>query len=213
MNESLIEKVKKLLALAASPNENEAKLAMSKAKDLIAKYCLDLSQENKTEDIIESVYTFSKTTPSMEHLLPMICLAVTKQFGVYVLIQGRVHPTIKFVGYRTNIEVAKHAADCILNWGFSDYRRLYKLYRTISFGQGFWEGFARGVAERFKDPPEKQELALVVYDAVKRYMEKFETANLNLTGQLLGQNEGRKSGTDAQLHPGMNTGNTGNLLR
>ena len=42
MDEKLIEKIKKLLALSESSNENEAKIAMLKAQELLAKHKLSI---------------------------------------------------------------------------------------------------------------------------------------------------------------------------
>lgn len=44
MEEKIVEKIKKLLALSKSPNENEAMAAALKAQALMAKYEIDLSQ-------------------------------------------------------------------------------------------------------------------------------------------------------------------------
>ena len=43
-------KINKLLALAESPNENEAKLALLRARELMAKYKLDMKDLEKPED-------------------------------------------------------------------------------------------------------------------------------------------------------------------
>jgi hypothetical protein len=44
MTETLIEKVRKLLALAESPNENEAALAAEKAQELMLRHGIDMAQ-------------------------------------------------------------------------------------------------------------------------------------------------------------------------
>ena len=48
----LIEKINKLLALSNSPNEDEAKLAATKAQELIAKYNIDMETSEATKDSI-----------------------------------------------------------------------------------------------------------------------------------------------------------------
>ena len=57
----ILDKIRKLLALAQSPNENEAALALAMAKDLMLRYNIDnidLEQET-TEDIIEIDFKIS----------------------------------------------------------------------------------------------------------------------------------------------------------
>lgn len=49
MNEAdnkIIDKIEKLIALSSSDNENEAKAAMLKAQELMAKYEIEMSQIN-----------------------------------------------------------------------------------------------------------------------------------------------------------------------
>lgn len=46
MNDYILKKIQKLLALAGSPNEQEAKVAMAKANELLVKHNLDMQQVN-----------------------------------------------------------------------------------------------------------------------------------------------------------------------
>ena len=57
VDQNLLEKISKLLALASSPNEHEAALAAEKAAELLAKHNLSVADlgQDKDEDITKSI--------------------------------------------------------------------------------------------------------------------------------------------------------------
>ena len=103
----LIEKIKKLLALAASPNENEAQLAMSKAQELMAKYCINIIEE-KDLVITSEIYYTNVKLPFAE--LIYISNVISRIFGCITIISN----VIEMHGYSTNIKIVKFSIDSVL---------------------------------------------------------------------------------------------------
>jgi hypothetical protein len=221
-DEKIIDKIKKLLELAASPNENEAKLAYNRAKDLMAKYSVSLADtENRLQEILQEIYTVPPAvSPILYEHLPYIIMEISRPFGVFVLVFGAWYKRsdlsggIKLVGFKTNIEVAKHAVDCILNQCIADYRAEYRKQRSVSFAPAFWKGVASALQDRFKQD-ESSETGLVVYDPVRQFMNKFVASQHMMGGSNLDDafNAGKQSATNAQIRPGVQSNFTGGLLK
>jgi hypothetical protein len=215
-DEKVIEKIKKLLELAASPNENEAQLAYRRAQDLMVKYCVSLRDtEEKPETIVQIPYELKiKKVSGLQDVLPFVALAVGKQFGVYVLVQKFDQP-ILLVGFPTNITVVAHALDCILNQCMIDFRKGFAEYRSVSFAPAFWKGVQSALKRRFEQK-EVSETGLVVYDPVKKYMEQFKASrpwgSVDAASEA-GAQAGFAAGTSAQIRPGVNANYGGKLLQ
>ena len=72
----VMEKVKKLLALAASPSEAEATAALAKASVLLAKYGLSMAEVRRDEEVQEAVLLEKKRLRVWESILvSVICKA------------------------------------------------------------------------------------------------------------------------------------------
>lgn len=172
-NQALIDKVKKLLELAGSPNENEAKLAYERAQALIAKYSLDLSGENKPEAIVQVDYVCSYRSGGLSEVLPFMAQALGKPFGTYVLIRPWKGNQVVLVGFATNVKVTAYAIDSVLAQLMQDFRREFKKYRTVAFSTNFWNGALQAIQKRFEEAGDKAETGLVVYDPVRAFMASF----------------------------------------
>ena len=74
MDNKLIEKIQKLLALSGSSNENEAKAAMTKAQELMLKHNIDMRsvKEHDSEYINELSEAFKREHPSMKYINSII---------------------------------------------------------------------------------------------------------------------------------------------
>lgn len=210
--ESLIEKIKSLLALATGVgNEHEKRLALSRAQELMARYAVDLSEKNHVEDIIKSEYIPKFEVPlhlrnKME--LMRIITPIAENFGCYLALANE----IRVFGFSTNIEVTKFAIDTLLYQGIQDFKREYRIQRSTAFAPSFWSGFRKGLEEKFEKPSEK---ALVLYDKVKNVWENSTRsvdvffANSNASGAEIGFN----SAKNAVLNPGIQSSSRGNLLK
>ena len=214
----LISQIKKLLALAGSPNKHEAALAYNRAKELMARHCIASLGIDTPEEVIQAPYCTSIRSTGLVDNLPYIAVSVGKPFGVYVLMstwRGKGNPGyLNLVGFKTNIELVSYALDCILNQCLVDFKTEYKLRRSTAFGAGFWAGVTQAMSKRFAQVEESQSEALVVYDPVKRFMDKF-TGHADLKGgdSTFGQQAGFGAGMGAALNVGLSSGNQGNLLR
>jgi hypothetical protein len=92
VNNSIVEKIKKLLGLANSPNENEAKIATAKANELLIKYNLSLQEieDHQNEYDVKDVVDAGLTIKPYQHLITSL---LQDYFFVKILIHS------KFVGF------------------------------------------------------------------------------------------------------------------
>lgn len=136
------DKIWKLLNLADSPNEHEAKAALLKARELIAEYKL------QTEELQDS-----KSVKVVDHTIDITCTKMTNTWAVSLSViiaehycckayrnhvKGEKKVTIGFVGLEEDFEVCvrvfRYAYDCV----DSRCRALkteYKGIYTASYGR------------------------------------------------------------------------------
>ncbi len=213
-----LDKIKKLLALAASPNESEAKLAVAKAQILMTKFNIEKFEQIDQEEtkVIRSIYEppdSLKGTESIYQSLASVANTIAKILGgkaIHVIGQ---HERIDLWGFPTNLEIIKYTCDCILIQGISDYKEAYKKYRTIGLKPVFWNSFAIAIYDKF-GKLKNNEPGLVLYDKVD------EAANLayklvNMPAISIGsygEESGRQSGQNAQIRPGIKTNQQGRMI-
>ena len=212
----IVERIKKLLELTTSPNEAEASQAMSFAQKLMLKYSVSyeaLNSEEFKEAIATEIYDNEMIgKPGISEHIPTILSIIPPLFGVHCTITRKPR-TYKMIGFPTNITIAKFACDSIIAQGLIDARISYKLHRTVSHGVSFWQGFVLGLSKKFKAPDSK-ETAIAVYDKVKQYVNSIAKGTFSVAytdGVAL--NAGIESGLNAEIRRGLNTSNTGKLLR
>lgn len=179
MNIKLIEKIKKLLALSESSNENEAKLSMLKAQELLVKHKLsikDVKEYNLTNiSIKEKVSNISFRQAKWKAELGAI---IADNFGCYQYFEKGTSRTIAFFGKEEDVIVCnivfEYAVDCIL----STVKRLrYQYYKygdsTKGLENDYALGFIHGLSKMFeKQKSENQEWGLVLIkdtEVVKAY--------------------------------------------
>lgn len=181
MGKDYKDKIRKLLALAESPVEAEAKAALLKARQLMAEHklreedCLE-PEKLKVKKALVGVTCTKRLNAWMVALSAIIaenycCTAFrSKRKGMQTV-------EIGFVGFEDDFEVCerifKYAVDCVL----SHCKAMRKEYRDIYTGKhigkmcdAYGYGFARGVTEMFeRQTRENQEwgLVLVVPQEVK----------------------------------------------
>jgi len=107
VTDTLIEKVKKLLALADSPNENEAALAAEKAQELMLRHGISMAQvaarsNDKTIGVDEAT-THGKTTPWRRHLAHHVAKSMGGRI-VYSSDYGRQQGTVYWFGPSGTVE-------------------------------------------------------------------------------------------------------------
>jgi predicted metal-dependent hydrolase len=106
--EAILEKVKKLFALAESQNENESKLALQKANDLLNKHNLKYVTES-FGDIYQEVVYEGKQANQKWH---MIAHLLRELFDVYPVFsyKTRIGVELEVNGTKESVEIASYVA-------------------------------------------------------------------------------------------------------
>lgn len=186
MNESqtkVIDKIEKLLALAGSDNENEAKAAMMKARELMAKYEIKREQLNEGQEEERPVVHY--TSPMFrDDWCQMVASVIADNFRCQVIISsfrgsGGAY-RIKFFGYDEDAEICIN----IFNYAVKVVRKRLGTLRAIYADAGrefarnekmnYIEGFCRGLEKNFEDQKAQSKffaLALAVPAAVLKYVD------------------------------------------
>lgn len=173
-NKKLLAKIKKLLALAKSPNPHEAASALAMAQKLMKEY--QISQEDVEITTKESETLFARRTPMYIHkLLRVICLA----FGCEGYLSKWDKAKAVFLGQEERPEIASYCFDVL-------YRKLMKARKEFIANQSkrlkrstliaradlYCEGWVQGVYENIEEfamtPREK--------GLIERYMSKLNLA-------------------------------------
>ena len=161
------EKIRKLLALAESPNEHEAKAALLKARALMAEHKLTEAelQDEKAKNvkrIITNVTYSKRKNPWIMGLSAVIgenycCLSFRRH------VQGKQTQSVGFIGLEDDVQICEtvfqYAVDCVLaeikcirrsnSWRCSD--EITKMCNSYGYG------FENGLDEAFKKQQEQNE--------------------------------------------------------
>lgn len=161
------EKIRKLLALAESPNEHEAKAALLKARQLMAEHklterdCKD-AEKQEVKDIHTDITCSKRRNPWIVDLSAVIGENYCCK-GYRNRRYGEQTNYIGFIGLEDDVEVCvsifKYAVDCVL----SEIKRIkkenscyYSSYvKKICDSYGY--GFVSGVSEAFRKQQEENE--------------------------------------------------------
>lgn len=150
--EEILEKVKALLALGDSSRNNsdeEAKMAMLKAQELMAKYDIsaeeveDEDEEKYSHEVCEHKWDYAYRVP-LAHVL-------SKNFRCMVYVKGK---KIVFMGHSSDAKICKatfeFAYQFIQRRGNSIYNKRYSMgYPTKGVFNSYADGFIRGLQEAF----------------------------------------------------------------
>ncbi|MDJ0556214.1 MAG: DUF2786 domain-containing protein [Microcoleaceae cyanobacterium MO_207.B10] len=142
VNRSLLEKISKLLALANSPNENEAALAAEKAAELLAKHNLCIADlgEDQDEDITKGI--IDKTGRYVTWKM-WILAGIASANGCQAM-RSTYTGEMRLVGTETNIMVSKY----LYQYLTTVVDKLVKQHRGK--GRSFIHGFRVGCATRLR---------------------------------------------------------------
>jgi hypothetical protein len=163
--EKILDKVKKLLALASSTNEHEALLAMARVRELYAKYNLDHVTTLSKEQFVHLVITHSKKR--MQSWEQRIISILTEHFFVKVLFcqqfdpeTGKHAPAVEIIGARENVLMAEYVYYFLrsqvefLVTSTTESGMKFKRSERNSFRLGVLDGFAKKLKSAEKDPIE-----------------------------------------------------------
>lgn len=160
----IIEKIQKLLSLANSSNEHEAKLAAQKATELLTKYNLSMQEVEISEREYEAVHYMSdKQRSPAEH--KYIFGLLMKFFFVKVVRGRKIDPRTgrklsvwSFFGQTHNVQIAHF----VFRFLDTTFRNLYKQYHRSNLTDrnsrnSFYLGLYRGLIEQLNAGKKKVE--------------------------------------------------------
>lgn len=146
MNEqAIIEKVKKLLALAGNnSSEHEANAAYAKAQALIAEYSLELSEEQGEE---VKVVMKECTHSNNEGYRKPLAVIIADNFRVKAFVRAG---TVVFFGLEQDVEIAVEVYNHAYRYSHNRGLRLEREarangYSTKGVANSYWLGFMKGL--------------------------------------------------------------------
>lgn len=158
-NMKMLDKVRKLLSLAQSGNENEAFLAMQKANELIEKYNIDRIEQNKASRFVYLIIEHKKKR--IENYQRQICLILQDHFFVNVVYShlfeptdGQTYRTIELLGTVENVRIAEYVYHFLMN----QMDLLWKAHSKTRSGRGIGNkrSYRLGVLRGFHDKLNQQ---------------------------------------------------------
>lgn len=223
------DKIRKLIALASSPVEAEAKLAMQKAGELMAKYELSISEIRQAEgrdilDMIKNV-TIDGIGEKRRGWESVLSLAIAKAFDSDIVLSSRWNDdegcyqwTIVIIGHESDVDLVVYFHKFLRRyiWGMARME-----YNTVKDRESYCLGVVATISDRLKEMYKKKEdvmdstctaLVLVKKDAVaeKKHNMFPNLKYVNLTGNRRNwdaYDKGIKDGHDVNLaRPIENTG-------
>lgn len=173
MNSAILERIKKLLSLANSSNEHEAKLASEKAQELLVRHNLTAQQVgslHRKQYVERHQEKRVRMTPEEKYVIGI----VTDYFFVRVILDrppvvgkwtGRtvIGMRVILVGERENTEIAGYVYDFLCRAFrdcFLEYKR--KTGSPMSSRQSFYIGMTAGVVESLRKARERVQTSMAL---------------------------------------------------
>lgn len=160
ISNSVVDKIKKLLALATSDNPNEAELAMIKAQRIAAENSVDISLIQIFDKTIKQAPIEREGGISLGQ---RICLAeynvgriLQNHFNVKVIYNGNrtIGRKMAIIGTRENIEIARYARDFLTEKFMSLWKNYYLNNRsngiTLNHRNSYLLGLERGLSAKLE---------------------------------------------------------------
>lgn len=178
-NNKIIERIEKLIALSGSNNENEAKAAMLKAQELMAKYEISRDQLEEKE---RPVVGFTSGS-FRDEWINMVSGVIADNFRCRSISIIRIGSggafRIRFYGYEEDAEICVN----IFNYAIKVIRKKFGVLRAIyteakrEFGRNekmnYVLGFCHGLSKNFEEQKKQSQsfaLALVTPKAVDDFV-------------------------------------------
>jgi hypothetical protein len=147
----ILVRVRKLLALAGSPDRHEAEAAMAKAHELIARYNLDLRQGNQPKEYLsvligEAALRHFAEDYALANLLQDFYFVRGIWISCYVPQKGRMGRSLEINGTFSNVKIAGYVFDFVrrfigAKWTEYNQGKSLNRYRLTDFALGIVEGF------------------------------------------------------------------------
>lgn len=213
MENKLIERIQKLLALTESSNENESKLAMLKVQELLVKNKLSLkeveSYKKVNVKVKEHISDISFRQGTWKAQLGQL---IAENFGCYQYFRGVRSKYIVFFGKEEDVIVCnivlEYAIDCIQN-SVKKIKYQYKKrgFSTKGLENDYALGFIIGLKKAFdKQKEQNKDWGLVLVkdsQVVEAYenisFSKSINTNADFTGHMEVLKKGEKDGEDFSI--------------
>ncbi len=217
MSEKIFDRISKLLALATSPNEHEARLAAEKANELLVRHNLtaqEVRHQTETKYVENAV---QMGTPNLRVEDKFIASIVRNHFfcrPCFVgakIINGRYQRTILFVGEETNAKIGAYVYEFL----FRKYRELWTDYRKQtgakqSDRQSYYLGLTDGLGDQLKARRKiiEDEMALAVVpdrklDAYMRSMSSETKTKFSASSKSPAAEAGFQQGKNLKISRGL----------
>jgi len=226
MENKILEKIKKLLSLATSPNENEAKLASEKAQALLLKHNLSLSEL----DYEESRYSKETLVEGRAKVEDKFIHAILAKFFFVTLVRSRKIGGVYILGEKTNVEIARYTK-AYLEQTFKALFKAYKKETGCPSGhrQSYYFGLHKGLTEKleaqkkafeeqFKANNPNSNYGLVVTDKALARFVRDQFGNLRSSRSKFSnrsddaQSAGKEAGSNIRINRGLSSSNSGETL-
>ena len=221
----IVDKVKKLLSLAQSSNENESLSAMKKANELITRYNIDTVRDRKYENITNIIINHKKKR--IERYQRLICSILMEFYSVDVVILNQfdaekcdTYRVIDIIGLPENLKIAQYVYYFLLNnlkvlW--ENYKRNINhinILKRNSFYTGVLNGFRcklentnkyifkESQINNGKDLIEIHKTDINTYKS-KKYPRLYKYSNRNIRVDNISYKHGVDEGRDLVLHRGI----------
>jgi len=219
MDDRVIQKIQKLLKLADSHNENEAKLAAERANELLLRHNLTMQQVGTTPEFREKIsHEFWYHRVEDKFILPLL----RSYFFVRPIYRPRFErrnnagqamyrQTLIFIGEGTNTEVAAFVYDFLVK----EYRSLWLTFRKQSgkpesARQAYYEGLALGLSvqlrQRKRDVESEVGLIWLGDKKLDDFMKTMKTREKNLADHYHDKEsyyQGVRDGKDLHIMRGL----------
>lgn len=201
-NKQVIEKIKRLLALAnkeKNTSEAEAEAALLKAHELMAKYNIEMDETNMKEEIsyVHEV-CITKWNMGFRKILAAI---IAQNFRCEMYIDKC---NIVFFGHATDARIAKEVMEYAYTFAMREGNRVYnRHYQVGKPTKGVFNSYTRGFVQGLKQKLDEQSTALMVVtppDVVKKFNEM--SGNWNEKKANISISEFHPDAFNAGLHDG-----------
>ena len=188
MQNDIVLKIKKLLALSQSPNENEAKSALMMAQRLMVQHKISQREVDASTDKVINIETrqtdFTFTRAQWKGQLAKV---IADNLCCYAYVSTYRTNRIVFLGKDDDVSICEIVLKYAIDWIESECKRLKKTYKEL-YGttRGVTESYAMGFVSGLEDQYEEQKasnqewgLVLQKEQAVIDAFENKEMGTLN----------------------------------
>ncbi len=215
-----VRRVRKLMALAESPNRNEAEASMAKAHELIARFNIRLLEQGEDRNFLSAfagrpALRHPREDYALANLLQEFCFVQGIWVPAYVLEKGKMGRVLEISGTEQNVRLASYVHDFVRRFIESEWRMYndgkgLKRSRKSDYAAGIIEGFRSKLASRStrRKAGGKKALIRVRDPMLDRYVAYRYPRTVTERRTLSGRDEkvasdGREAGRRLVLHQGI----------